>query len=207
MSGKVCCRCGNEKPATLDFFWRHTQKRDGLSPQCKACVNAQRMARYEHKTDARKGVQTPRSEIKRRYRARDPERVRALERAANKRRYEAGYHKQYLARRYREDPGFRLVVLLRTRTRKALVRGGCGKQSTTIELIGCTPDELRFWVESHFAEGMTWENTAEWELDHIKPLAAFDLSDPAQLSAACHYRNIQPLWRSENRRKGAKWKG
>ena len=54
---------------------------------------------------------------------------------------------------------------------------------------------------------MAWENKGlhGWETDHIKPLAAFDLTDPAQVAAACHYTNLQPLWRRDNITKGAKY--
>ena len=62
----------------------------------------------------------------------------------------------------------------------------------------------RAGLERQFAPGMTWENRNEWELDHKRPPAGFDLSDPRQRAEACHYTNIQPLWRVDNRRKGAK---
>lgn len=45
----------------------------------------------------------------------------------------------------------------------------------------------------------------EWEIDHKRPLASFDLTDEAQLREAAHYTNLQPLWRLDNRKKGAKW--
>lgn len=65
-------------------------------------------------------------------------------------------------------------------------------------------EEFRAWLEARFLPGMSWDNRGEWELDHKRPVASFDLTDPAQLAAAMHYTNLQPLWRSDNRRKGAK---
>ena len=66
---------------------------------------------------------------------------------------------------------------------------------------------LRAWIESKFLPGMTWENRRQWHIDHIMPLAKFDLSDPAQQAAAFHYTNLQPLWAKDNLRKGDKVAG
>jgi hypothetical protein len=61
-------------------------------------------------------------------------------------------------------------------------------------------------LESKFLPGMTWENRGvkpgQWSIDHIKPLSAFNLTDRMQLLEACHYTNLQPLWHSDNVRKG-----
>ena len=42
-------------------------------------------------------------------------------------------------------------------------------------------------------------------IDHIKPLALFDLTDPEHVKVACQYTNIQPLWWYDNLNKGAKY--
>lgn len=105
--------------------------------------------------------------------------------------------------RYLNDPAFNMLVRLRVRTRKALL--GKSKSVATRELIGCTTDELCAWIERQFLPGMSWGNMREWEIDHKRPLATFDLTDEAQLREAAHYMNLQPLWRIDNRKKGAKW--
>ena len=43
-----------------------------------------------------------------------------------------------------------------------------------------------------------------WQLDHIRPVSSFDLTDPAQQRACFHFSNFQPLWMPDNIRKGAK---
>ena len=60
-------------------------------------------------------------------------------------------------------------------------------------------------MEWHFEKGMSWDNWGEvWEIDHIIPLASFDLNDRDQLLIAVHYTNLQPLTVTENRQKGDK---
>lgn len=34
---KRCTKCGNEYPATTDFFYKHSGMKDGLRPNCKIC--------------------------------------------------------------------------------------------------------------------------------------------------------------------------
>ncbi len=44
----------------------------------------------------------------------------------------------------------------------------------------------------------------DWEWDHVRPCASFDLTDPAQQRACFHWTNYQPLSVVANRSKGAK---
>lgn len=54
---------------------------------------------------------------------------------------------------------------------------------------------------------MTWENYGfyTWHIDHIRPCASFDLSDPEQQKICFNYKNMQPLWAHENLSKHAKY--
>ena len=52
---------------------------------------------------------------------------------------------------------------------------------------------------------MSWENMGEWHLDHIRPCASFDLTDPDQQRQCFHYSNLQPLWASDNLSKRHSW--
>jgi len=36
-NNKVCIRCGTEKPATPEFFYRDNRRSDGLHVYCKVC--------------------------------------------------------------------------------------------------------------------------------------------------------------------------
>ena len=47
---------------------------------------------------------------------------------------------------------------------------------------------------------MAWEKYGQWEVDHITPLSAGRTVE--DLSRLCHYTNLQPLWKRDNRMKG-----
>lgn len=111
------------------------------------------------------------------------------------------------AARYAADPIHRLKVILRSRSRLAIKAQRAKKSfQSHVKILGCTVAEARQHIEAQFESWMTWENHGlhGWHIDHIKPLAAFDLSDPAQVAEAFHYTNLRPLhWRA-NMQKGAR---
>lgn len=110
--------------------------------------------------------------------------------------------RQWLANRLDSDPVFRLVFSMRTRVRNA-VRGV--KSAKTIALIGCSEAHLRAHIEKQFRPGMSWENYGPvWHVDHIRPCASFNLSDPEQQRVCFHFTNLQPLFAKENLSKGDK---
>jgi hypothetical protein len=113
--------------------------------------------------------------------------------------------KVYNRNRWKNDPAYRLVQNLRRRVRSAL-KGIGAKSDTTMNLIGCTGEELKAHIESQFKEGMTWDDYGVhgFHIDHIKPCASFDLTDPEQQKECFHYTNLQPLWAKDNLSKGDK---
>ena len=48
---------------------------------------------------------------------------------------------------------------------------------------------------------MNWDNI---EIDHIKPICMFDVSDDEQLKEAVSWKNTQPLLKQDHRQKGTK---
>lgn len=81
------------------------------------------------------------------------------------------------------------------------------KHSKTSGLIGCSYFDLRSHLEAQFLPGMTWKNHGRhgWHIDHIRPCASFDLTDPEQQKQCFHYSNLQPLWAADNIRKSDNW--
>lgn len=110
--------------------------------------------------------------------------------------------RRYEQKKYQEDQTFRLLKCLRSRFYKAVTRAQ--RAGTTLQLVGCTSEQLRQHLEAQFTDGMSWDNFGDWEIDHKHPCAKFDLSDPEQQRQCFHYTNLQPLWAEVNRRKAAK---
>ena len=99
----------------------------------------------------------------------------------------------------------KLSKTLRARAINALKSKGIRKSfQSHVRLLGCTVAEARKHIESQFKPWMSWENHGPrgWHIDHIKPLSAFDLADPAQVAEACHFTNLRPLHWRENLVKG-----
>ncbi len=113
-------------------------------------------------------------------------------------------HKEYEKNRKLTDPEFKLLKTLRSRLGNALRRKNVKKCTNTLELTGCTVKFLIRYIEQQFTEGMTWENHGEWHIDHILPCASFNLLDEEQQRECFHYTNLQPLWKIDNLKKGAK---
>jgi len=92
---------------------------------------------------------------------------------------------------------------LRSRIREALK--GKSKSQHTLGLLDCSIKQLKQHLENLFKPGMTWNNYGNWHIDHIKPCALFDLSKPEEQRKCFHYTNLQPLWATDNLKKGAKY--
>ena len=100
------------------------------------------------------------------------------------------------------DTMYVMTLRLRNRLNKFLKIKHWTKEHPTTKIIGCSPDELKKYIENKFLDGMTWKNKHLWHLDHIIPLAS--ANDEQQLLELNHYTNIQPLWAKDNMSKGAK---
>jgi hypothetical protein len=82
---------------------------------------------------------------------------------------------------------------------------GLTKRGRTAELLGCSIENLKIYLESKFKVGMSWQNYGKiWEIDHIMPCAIFDLAKPEHQKRCFHFSNLQPLFITANRRKQAK---
>lgn len=92
------------------------------------------------------------------------------------------------------DINYKVKRNLRGRIWSAL-KGLC-KSKSTIELLGCSLEEFKQYLQLKFQLGMTWDNYGSngWHIDHIKPCDSFNLTNLEQQKQCFHYSNLQPLW-------------
>lgn len=153
------------------------------------------------------------AKITREYRAKDPEKWRTYNReyaqknATQKREHVRKYIRNnrdkinaYMRKRRAENIQFGIASRLRDRLRGILRKKKTPKAASTLELIGCDYETVRAHLESKFTEGMSWEVflTGAIHIDHIKPLSKFDLTTPEGQKAAMNWKNLQPLWATDN---------
>lgn len=124
----------------------------------------------------------------------------AFRRASDPESYRA-YCRDYTKDRYANNPQFNIACRLRARLTKVLRISKAPKFDTTFALVGCSAEFLRGYIEAQFKPGMQWNNI---HVDHIRPLASFDLRNEDEQRTAFHYSNLQPLFGVENMQKGSK---
>ena len=211
MGTKKCKLCEEEKD--LKCFYKCGEN---YSSRCKKCfteyqknnpnrkgnqnrygsknrdiINSKTRERY-HKDieDTRKKER----EKQKRLRSLNPEKYRKYSTMKNKERY---FKKK-------NDPKYKIERILRSRLLRAVTSKY--KKSSSIELLGCSIEEFRIYIESKFQKGMVWENHGVfgWHIDHIIPCHSFNLTELEEQKKCFHYTNLQPLWWEDNLKKGKK---
>jgi hypothetical protein len=107
-------------------------------------------------------------------------------------------------RRYIKDPLFRIRETIRRLINLSFTRHGILKSNRTNEILGCSYNQFKEYIQSKFVDGMNWDNRCEWELDHIIPISS--AQSETEVYLLNHYTNFQPLWRYDNRLKSDYYK-
>jgi hypothetical protein len=106
----------------------------------------------------------------------------------------------YAKKKYNTNPVYKLQCLLRSRLLSGLKSKNIRKTNSIFNLIGCSIQDCKNYIERQWLPGMSWENYnySTWHVDHIKPVNTFDLTDPEQQKQCFHYTNLRPLWAKDN---------
>ncbi len=146
-----------------------------------------------------------RSAYAKKYRAKNLDKVKAnikSWRARNRVRIN-----NYANKRYATEPMFRLKSKTSAAMNKVVKRFKTRKHNKTLVLLGCGLEQFKAHIESQFLEGMSWGNRSDWHIDHIRPCASFDLTDPEQQKECFHFSNLRPEWPVANIKKSSWWNG
>lgn len=192
---KTCTKCKIEQDISC-FYKRGNSFRSA----CKACKKIEKKEYREKNQDKINKTQKEYYENNK---------VKIKEYRLSKRDHLTVYQRNYKRKRRASDTSFKLTLGLSARIRKAIKQQAGEKAYKTIELLGCTVEFAAKYLESKFQPEMTWDNYGfgddKWNIDHIRPCASFDLSDPEQQKQCFHYTNLQPLWQKDNFLKRDKW--
>ena len=110
--------------------------------------------------------------------------------------------KKYQREKRANDETHRVAHNLRSRLRRALQKLPTHKTSKTEEQLGISFEDYKDYLEYLMIPELTWKNI---DLDHVRPLSLFRLTDPEQLKEAAHFSNIQPLLKHDNGKKGSRY--
>lgn len=117
----------------------------------------------------------------------------------------------YDKRKRATDPEYKLIRNVRSLLRASLKENNIAKKGRSFEYTALTGKELMDYFETLFQPGMTRDGQGigldKWHVDHIKPIAAFDKTDPNWIYEAFHYTNLQPLWSEDNLNKSSMYEG
>jgi flagellar biosynthesis GTPase FlhF len=102
------------------------------------------------------------------------------------------------------NPIFLISCSVRKRMSDYIRKNNILKKNKTFEIVGCTPQQLKEYIQSQFRDNMSWENYGYygWHIDHIIPLSSANTEE--ELYKLCHFTNLQPLWAEDNLKKSNK---
>ena len=107
--------------------------------------------------------------------------------------------------RLKIDPLFKMKVYLRNLIRCSFKNKFIRKNSKTANILGCTFEEFKDYLENKFTPEMNWQNQGSyWHMDHIKPISLAKTEQ--EIIDLNHYTNFQPLEKFENLTKSNKYK-
>ena len=103
------------------------------------------------------------------------------------------------------DPLYRLKCNIRSYIRGSIRYKGYKKTTKTENILGCSFNDFKIYLESKFEDWMTWKNYGlyngelnyGWDIDHIIPLSFAKTEE--DILILNNYKNLQPLCSKVNR--------
>lgn len=119
----------------------------------------------------------------------------------NNKDYNSKYHKNKM----KNDLVYNLSIRIRNSIRKIFKENKMSKNLKTQEILGCSYEEFKSYLESKFETWMNWDNKGKyngkfnygWDIDHIIPISSAKTEE--EVIKLNHYTNLQPLCSYVNR--------
>jgi hypothetical protein len=219
MFSKLCNKCEIEKD--LIFFNKDKSKKDGYRNSCKECQKNYSRDFYlknkesicEYSNNYYKSIcndldyKSHRKEYMSIYKNKNIDKIKEYNREYNLKNKEKINENalKYHYNRISNDDVYYLSFKIRNLIRTSIKRRGYSKKSKTNEILGCSFEEFKIYIESKFEDWMNWSNHGlyngklnhGWDMDHIIPLTSVETEeDVIKLN---HYTNLQPLCSFVNR--------
>lgn len=194
VSEKLCKDCGLIRPASE--FSKDKSKSTGLATYCKDCQKVRKRNHYWSDPDR------SRASSNNWYYSNKERALKSCREWDKANREKINESKR---RRYRDrienDVNFKLDFSMRAALQRLIRKGG---RSTKVPY---SADMLRQRLECQFKPGMSWDNYGEWEIDHKIPMSLMMERGEFRPHIINALSNFQPLWKEENRSKGARYVG
>ena len=195
MDVKICKICNLSY--NLDEFYNKKESSDGKHIYCKTCMKQEKKQYYNQTKQVR-------SQYYKQYREENKEYFNTY--CHNHYHSNKDLYREWNRNQYNNNIEYKIKHIVSSRIHQSIKTFNDLKQNKTIEYLGCSIGEYITYIESQFTPEMTWENQGTyWEIDHIKPIDKFNLTNPDELFECFHYLNTQPLYWKDNREKSNKF--
>lgn len=219
---KICSKCKEEK--NVCEFGKLKSSKDGSMYHCRSC-NSKKMEEYriKHQETYKKYLEKNKenkSKYLKEYNKINKDKIVKLrkENYLSKRDEILSKNKEYHKNnkekirtrknnyvKYKRDTDvlFYLKNISRKRIYNFIKLKDLKKNNKTFDIVGCSPEFLKNYIENKFSNGMSWELMGKnIHIDHIIPLSSAKTEE--EIYKLCHYTNLQPLWALDNIKKGDK---
>jgi hypothetical protein len=208
MKTNWCKKCKIEKDIS-NFYFRKDS--NSYRNECKECFNlkikSRRIDNPNYLKNYLKGYRQKNKDKAKEYgviwRKENSEYLKSY--FKNRRENNSEYFRENYKNRMLTDDIFRLKEYIRKIIINSFRFKSLKKSRRTHEIIGCTYEFLKLYIEHQFEDWMNWNNYGKfngslnygWDIDHIIPLStAKTIDDVIKLN---HYTNLQPLCSYHNR--------
>ena len=168
--------------------------------KCKVCVkNSLNLRSKRYKANNKEKV----GQYNKKYKQENREEIKEYNRKYNIQNRVAIQSRQTKTHKERRktDINYKMSIILRSRLKKFYR----GKYTSIQNLVGCSIQNFKYWIEYNFSGEMNWNNHGTiWHIDHVLPCSKFDLKNIEELNICCNWKNLRPLETIKNLAKNNK---